>query len=45
MPKIDAMHRVERIRKRIEQLERGEALEARDINALLTPLQQKQRKK
>jgi len=44
MPKIDAMHRVERIRKRIEQLERGEALEARDINALLTPHQQKQLK-
>jgi len=44
MPKIDAMHRVERIQKRIEQLERGEALEARDINALLTPHQQKQLK-
>jgi hypothetical protein len=44
MPKIDATHRVERIRKRIAQLERGDALEARDINALLTPLQQKQLK-
>jgi len=44
MPKINAIHKLDRIRKRIEQLERGEALEARDINSLLTPLQQKQLK-
>jgi hypothetical protein len=44
MPKINATHRVERIRKRIAQLECSDALEARDINALLTPLQQKQLK-
>jgi hypothetical protein len=44
MPKINAIHKVERMRKRIEQLERGDALEARDINVLLTPKQQKQLK-
>jgi hypothetical protein len=42
MPKLDQMHMVERLQKRIEQLEKGEQLDARDINALLTPEQQKQ---
>ena len=35
MPKLNVTHLVGRIQERIEQLERGEALEARDINALL----------
>ena len=41
MPKLKPEHYAERIRFRIEQLERGESLEARDINALLTKHQQK----
>lgn len=40
MPKINITHIVGRIQERIEQLERGDALEARDINALLTKEQQ-----
>jgi len=44
MPKLNVTHLVGRIQERIEQLERGDALEARDINALLNPLQQKQLK-
>lgn len=40
MPKLKQEHTAERIRRRIEQLERGEALEARDINALLNEEQQ-----
>ena len=42
MPKLNVTHLIGRIQERIEQLERGDALEARDINALLTKeLQQK----
>ena len=44
MPKINATHKLERIQKRIAQLENDEALEARDINALLTPEQQQELK-
>jgi len=44
MPKLNITHLVGRIQERIAQLERGDALEARDINALLTLLQQKQLK-
>lgn len=40
MPKLNVIHLVGRIQERIEQLERGDALEARDINALLTKEQQ-----
>ena len=40
MPKLNVTHLVRRIQERIEQLERGDALEARDINALLTKEQQ-----
>jgi hypothetical protein len=40
MPKLNQTHIVERLQKRIEQLEQGEQLEARDINALLTDEQQ-----
>lgn len=40
MPKLNVTHLPERLQKRIEQLERDEALEARDINALLTTEQQ-----
>ena len=40
MPKLDITHLTERLTKRIEQLEQGIALEARDINALLTDAQQ-----
>lgn len=41
MPKLNPTHLPERLKSRIEQLERGEALEARDINALLNEQQQK----
>jgi hypothetical protein len=44
MPKLDPTHIHDRLRKRIEQLEAGETLAARDINALLTPKQQKELK-
>jgi hypothetical protein len=44
MPKLNITHLPERLQKRLEQLERGEALEARDINALLND-EQKQRLK
>ena len=40
MPKLDITHLTERLTKRIEQLEQGIAIEARDINALLTDTQQ-----
>ena len=40
MPKLNITHLPERLMKRIEQLERGDALEARDINALLNDEQQ-----
>ena len=44
MPKLNVTHLVGRIQERIEQLERGDALEARDINALLTKEQQQKLK-
>ena len=44
MPKLNITHLVGRIQERIEQLERGDALEARDINALLTKEQQQELK-
>jgi len=44
MPKLNVTHLVGRIQERIEQLERGDALEARDINALLTKEQQQELK-
>lgn len=40
MPKLNITHLPERLKQRIEQLERGDALEARDINALLNEEQQ-----
>jgi hypothetical protein len=40
MPKLNITHLPERLQQRIEQLERGDALEARDINALLNKAQQ-----
>ena len=40
MPKLDITHLTERLTKRIEQLEQGIALQARDINALLNHSQQ-----
>jgi hypothetical protein len=40
MPKLNITHLPERLQQRIEQLERGDALEARDINALLNNEQQ-----
>ena len=40
MPKLNILHLESRIQERIAQLERGDALEARDINALLTKEQQ-----
>lgn len=44
MPKINITHLVGRLQQRIEQLENGEAFEARDINALLTKEQQQELK-
>lgn len=40
MPKLNITHIVGKLQQRIEQLENGEALEARDINALLNKEQQ-----
>lgn len=36
MPKLDGTHIVERLRGRLEQLQRGEEVAARDLRALLT---------
>lgn len=44
MPQLNITHIVGRIQERREQLERGDALEARDINALLTKEQQQKLK-
>ena len=41
MPKLNTLHKLERIREKISQLEQGVELEARDINSLLTLEQQK----
>jgi hypothetical protein len=40
MPKLNFMERLERLQVRIEQLECGEELDKKDINALLTAEQQ-----
>lgn len=40
MPKLNVTHLASRLQQRIEQLENGDALEARDINALLNKEQQ-----
>jgi hypothetical protein len=44
MPKLNITHIVERLQLRLQQLERGQALAARDINALLTDEQQNELK-
>ncbi len=44
MPKLDITHIQDRLARRIEELENGAALEARDVNALLTPEQQQELK-
>lgn len=44
MPKLDITHKISRLQARIVKLERGDAIEARDINALLTKAQQQQLK-
>ncbi len=44
MPKLDITHKISRVQARIVKLERGDAIEARDINALLTKAQQQQLK-
>lgn len=44
MPKINNIHKHDRLRERIEQLERGEEVAIKDINALLTKEQQEQLK-
>lgn len=44
MPKLNITHLVSRLQQRIEQLENGDALEARDINALLNSEQQNELK-
>lgn len=42
MPSLNALHIVERLKERLFQLENGAALEARDINALLSIEQQQE---
>lgn len=42
MPKLNNIHIAERIQKRIEQLERGEEIAAKDVKALLTDVQMAQ---
>ena len=42
MPKLDGTHMVERLAKRIAELEAGEEVAAKDIRALLTGEQQKE---
>lgn len=44
MPKLNILHLVNRLQQRIKQLENGDALEARDINALLNDTQRDQLK-
>jgi len=39
MPKLDGTHMWERLQKRVDELEAGQEVAARDIKALLTPLQ------
>lgn len=42
MPKINNIHKLDRLRERIEQLECGEEVAIREINSLLTKEQQQQ---
>ena len=42
MPKLDSIYLIERLKKRIKQIESGEVIEARDINVLLSSKQKKQ---
>lgn len=42
MPKLDGTHLVERLQRRIAELEAGKELAARDVAALLTPEQSQQ---
>lgn len=44
MPKLEIEHLIQRIQRRIKQLENGELLEARDINILLNAKQLKELK-
>lgn len=41
MPKLNVLHLPERLRERLEKLERGEEIDARDVKALLNADQQK----
>ena len=42
MPKLNGIHIFERLRERLEQLEAGEEIAAKEIRSLLTPEQQKE---
>ncbi len=44
MPKINNIHKLDRLRERIEQLESGAEVAIRDINSLITKEQQQQLK-
>jgi len=39
MPKLNIIHKLERLQKRLEQLENGEEIASKDIKALLEPHQ------
>jgi len=45
LPKLNVLHRLERLNKRIEDLENNKAIEAREINSLLTDEQKELLKK
>ena len=42
MPKLDGTHILQRLTERLEQLERGEEIAAKEIRSLLTPEQQQE---
>ena len=42
MPKLNGIHIFERLRERLEQLEAGEEIAAKEIRSLLTPVQQQE---
>ena len=42
MPKLNGIHIFERLRERLEQLEAGEEIAAKEIRSLLTPEQQQE---
>lgn len=42
MPKLNGVHIFDRLRERLEQLEAGEEIAAKEIRSLLTPEQQKE---